>query len=150
MSSSQPNHPVSASPCCTEEEVVELVNRFYALVRQDPELGPIFEQRIDDWDAHLSILVGFWSTLLRGTRRFNGAPMPKHMALPGLNPPLFHRWLALFGQITTELGNPALKSQADAHAKSMAERFWQRYRVQGYDILNPAFPPASSKREKSA
>jgi len=71
--------------------------------------------------------------MLRGTRRFSGAPMPKHMALPGLTPDLFRRWLMLFGQTTDELGNPNLKRDADARAALIAERFWQRYQVEGYD-----------------
>lgn len=70
-----------------------LVHRFYARVRKDPLLGPVFARHVPDWDAHLAHLVDFWSALLRGTRRFSGAPMPKHMALPGLQPALFRRWL---------------------------------------------------------
>jgi len=125
---------VSPDSCCTETEVVALVHRFYDRVRADELLGPIFNQHVHDWDLHLAHLVDFWSAMLRGTRRFTGAPMPKHMALPGLKPALFQRWLALFGQTTAELGNPALKAHADARAKLIAERFWQRYQIEGYDV----------------
>jgi len=120
--------------CCSEDEVVALVHRFYAKVRVDPLLGPIFNRHVHDWDAHLAHLVNFWSAMLRGTRRFNGNPMPKHMALAGLNPQLFQRWLALFGETTEQLGNPALKREADARAALIAERFWQRYQVEGCDV----------------
>jgi len=120
--------------CCSEDEVVALVHRFYAKVRVDPLLGPIFNQHVHDWDAHLAHLVDFWSAMLRGTRRFNGAPMPKHMALPGLRPTLFRRWLMLFGETTEQLGNAALKLEADARAALIAERFWQRYQVEGHDV----------------
>jgi len=123
------------SACCTEEEVVALVHRFYARIRQDEALGPIFERHIHDWDAHLANMVNFWSATLRGTRRFRGAPMGKHMALPGLRPALFRRWLELFGQTTTELGNRRLKREADERAAAIALRFWERYQLEGHDVV---------------
>jgi len=136
------SHAAGSDTCCSEAEVVALVQRFYTKVRADALLGPIFNHHIHDWDAHLTHLTDFWSAMLRGTRRFSGMPMPKHMALPGLNPGLFHRWLTLFGQTTEELGNPDLKRQADARAALIAERFWQRYQVEGYDVrhASPTIP----------
>ena len=70
---------------CTEEEVTRLVHGFYANVRQDAVLGPVFDEHVRDWDRHLPTMVDFWSGALRGTARFRGAPMPKHAALPGLS-----------------------------------------------------------------
>ncbi|MEQ4573888.1 MAG: group III truncated hemoglobin, partial [Gammaproteobacteria bacterium] len=58
---------IVTEPCCSEDEVVRLVHAFYARVRRDPELGPIFERHVADWDAHLRHLVDFWSAMLRGT-----------------------------------------------------------------------------------
>ena len=124
------------SACCTEDEVLALVHRFYARVRQDAELAPIFEHHIHDWDAHLANMVDFWSATLRGTRRFRGAPMGKHMALPGLKPALFRRWLELFGQTTTALGNRRLKRTADERAAAIALRFWERYQIEGHDVIS--------------
>ena len=120
-------------PCCTEAEVERLVHDFYASVRQDDLLGPVFEQHVHDWPAHMARLVDFWSSLLRGTQRFSGAPMGIHMALPGLNETLFRRWLQLFGQTTASLGNPAMQQLANARAEMIANRFWQRYQVEGRD-----------------
>jgi len=129
--------PIDAA-CCSEDEVIALVHRFYAHVREDPLLGPVFARHVHNWDAHLAQLVDFWSAVLRGTRRFSGAPMPRHMALPGLQPALFDRWLALFRQTTATLGNPALQAQADARAEMIAARFWQQYRIEGRDRPAPA------------
>lgn len=123
----------SVPDLCSEDEVIALVHRFYDKVRADSLLGPVFDQHIDDWDAHLSHLVDFWSAMLRGTRRFNGTPMPKHMALRGLTPMLFQRWLALFADTTRELDNPGMKATADARAEMIAARFWQQYRLEGHD-----------------
>ncbi len=120
--------PASHRACCGEHEVAALVHRFYARVRADIALGPIFGRHVRDWDAHHAQLVDFWSAVLRGTRRFRGSPVSTHLALPGLTHDLFARWLDLFRQTTTELGNPGLKREADAQAELIAERLWQRWR----------------------
>ncbi len=66
----------------TEEEISQLVHTFYAKARKDPSLGPIFEAHVIDWDAHFVQMTNFWSAQLRGTSRFRGAPMPKHIHCP--------------------------------------------------------------------
>ena len=114
---------------CTEEEVTRLVHGFYAQVRQDPVLGPIFDTHIRQWDRHLATMVDFWSGALRGTARFRGMPMPKHAALPGLNAGLFQRWLTLFGQTTATLGNAAMAERANELALRVAESLWYGYQV---------------------
>lgn len=114
---------------CSEQEVTRLVHEFYARVRRDDLLGPIFERHVADWDAHLAKLVDFWSAILRGTRRFHGAPMPAHVALPGLDDALFRRWLELFRRTTASLGNEAMRRHADAMARRMAQSFWYGYQL---------------------
>ena len=114
---------------CTEEEVTRLVHGFYAVVRQDALLGPIFETHVRDWDRHLPTMVDFWSGALRGTARFRGTPMPKHAALPGLNAQLFQRWLALFRQTTATLGNEPMAERANELAARIAESLWYGYQI---------------------
>jgi len=36
---------------CTEAEVAELVATFYAKVRDDAILGPVFERHVADWQS---------------------------------------------------------------------------------------------------
>ena len=114
---------------CTEEEIVELVHGFYDRVRADEVLGPIFNRHVKDWDRHLPQLVDFWSSALRGTGRFRGAPMPKHAALPGLKIELFQRWLMLFGQTTDALPNAALGERAKELAQRIAQSLWYGYQM---------------------
>lgn len=114
---------------CTEEEVTRLVHGFYAVVRQDALLGPIFDTHVRDWDRHLPTMVDFWSGALRGTARFRGTPMPKHAALPGLNAQLFQRWLALFRQTTATLGNEPMAERANELAGRIAESLWYGYQI---------------------
>jgi len=48
----------------TETEIASLVERFYAKVRLDPEIGPVFNDAVENWDAHLALLKDFWSTVV--------------------------------------------------------------------------------------
>jgi hemoglobin len=114
---------------CTEDEVSTLVHDFYARVRQDEMLGPVFNAHIHDWDRHLAHLVDFWSSMLRRTGRFSGAPMPRHIALPGLTAELFQRWLALFRETTRAQPNQAMGEQAFAMAKRVAQSLWYGYQI---------------------
>jgi hemoglobin len=130
MSSPSPSVlPTASAALCSEQDVIRLVHDFYARVREEPRLGPVFTARIHDWGAHLAQLVDFWSAMLRGTRRFSGTPMPKHMAMDELDRDLFDRWLALFRLTTAECGNPAMQRLADDVAERIADTFWRRFQM---------------------
>jgi truncated hemoglobin YjbI len=55
----------------TEASIVRLVDAFYAKVRRDPQLGPVFDRAIgaDSWPAHLDKMYGFWSSVMLTTGR---------------------------------------------------------------------------------
>jgi len=89
----------------TEEEISNLVDRFYAKVRRDEVIGPIFNAMIDDWPFHLAKLKDFWSTVMLRTGRYKGDPMMAHLPLP-LDPEHFHRWLTLFAETANEVMPP--------------------------------------------
>ena len=114
---------------CTEAEVHHLVHTFYASVREDAQLGPIFNAHVRDWDRHLATMVDFWSGALRGTARFRGTPMPKHVALPGLSADLFRRWLTLFDATCASLPNEAMAQRANDLAGRIAESLWYGYQM---------------------
>jgi hemoglobin len=80
----------------TEAMIRDLVHTFYARVREDALLGPIFNARIADWPAHLDKLCGFWSSVTLMTGRYKGTPMKAHAELPDISRAHFERWLALF------------------------------------------------------
>lgn len=120
---------------CTEAEVAQLVHNFYQNVRKDALLGPIFDRHVKDWDAHLATMVDFWSSALRGTARFRGAPMPKHAAIPGLSAELFQHWLQLFRKTNESLSNAALREKANALAGRIAQSLLYGYQMsRGMDI----------------
>lgn len=128
---------------CNDDQIAEMVHRFYARVRTDPLLGPIFSEHVADWDAHLRTLVDFWSSILRGTTRFQGTPMARHAALPGLTAEHFERWLALFHETTAEHPNTAMTGRARLLAGRIAQSLWYGY--QG--IHCPGVAPATLGRQ---
>ena len=85
-----------------DEAMIEaLVRRFYAKVRADALLSPVFEARIRDWEPHLDRMCEFWSSVALMTGRYHGAPMVKHLPLP-VDAAHFDRWLALFEETARE------------------------------------------------
>ena len=79
----------------TEAMIERLVRGFYAKVRADAVLAPVFEARIQDWEPHLQRMCAFWSAVALMTGRYQGAPMAKHTPLP-VDAAHFDRWLSLF------------------------------------------------------
>lgn len=74
----------------------DLVEAFYARIRDDALLGPIFAERIADWPSHLDRMKAFWRSILHNSGEFSGNPMARHLAIPGLELRHFSRWLDLF------------------------------------------------------
>lgn len=106
-------------PVCLIEQMVE---EFYARVRQDPELGPIFAKRIDDWPTHLQRMVRFWRAVLRSEPSYSpsprGAPPILHRRIDELRAEHFQRWLRLFGEVVDETYAPSARD----HVKNTAAR----------------------------
>lgn len=73
-----------------------MVEAFYARIREDALLGPIFAAKITDWPLHLGRMKQFWTSILHGGGAYSGNPMAKHMALPELDEAHFAHWLTLF------------------------------------------------------
>jgi truncated hemoglobin YjbI len=85
-----------APELCSEQEVRRLVEAFYAKVRADAVLAPIFDSRIPDWERHTARMVAFWCAVLRGGHAYRGVPLAAHAGLPTLTAELFRRWLRMF------------------------------------------------------
>jgi hemoglobin len=109
-----------SSPTLDEAALPGLVDRFYARVRQDPEIGPVFNAAIEDWDVHLEKLAAFWSSVMLTTGRYKGNPFAAHLKHP-LTPAMFERWLALWGETVDEMFAPEIAVQFRAKAQRIAE-----------------------------
>lgn len=106
----------------TEEMIEAVVHGFYAEIRRDPALGPIFERAIGDrWDPHLAKMCDFWSSVLLMTGRFKGQPMAVHARIEQIRPTHFARWLHLFRQTVQRLCPPEAASLFVAKAEMIAE-----------------------------
>jgi hemoglobin len=104
----------------TEEEIRHFVVRFYDAVRADPELAPIFENRVGArWDAHLDRMVDFWSSVLLASGRYRGDPLRTHRAIPGLESRHFDRWLSLFERTLGEVLEEPKARDVAARARRM-------------------------------
>ncbi len=104
----------------TEDVIRAQVHAFYGRVRADPMLGPIFEAKIDDWDAHLAKLCDFWSSVLLMTGRFKGAPMPAHARLTDVGGAHFAHWLEIWRATARETCPPPAAALFIARAEMIA------------------------------
>lgn len=78
------------------------VEAFYGKIRDDELLGPIFNQRVADWPAHLARMKAFWRSVLHNSGEFAGNPMLKHLVIPGIELRHFSQWLELFYETLRE------------------------------------------------
>jgi hemoglobin len=105
-----------------------LVHQFYADVRADPELGPLFDKAIGArWDAHLARMVEFWSTVMLGTHNFQGNVFGTHMALEGVEPEHFRRWLGMFFATTDRLFAPDVAREFQVVGRRIASSLQYGY-----------------------
>jgi hemoglobin len=106
----------------SEDNIRRLVDAFYAKIRLDPELGPIFARAIPgDWQPHLTKMYAFWSSVMLTSGRYKGNPVARHLAIEGIQPPLFERWLALFDETCGELFDDRLRDEFGGKAARVAE-----------------------------
>ncbi len=108
---------IAAATGITEAMIERLVRGFYAKVRSDSVLAPIFDARIQDWEPHLQQMCAFWSSVALMSGRYHGTPMLKHVPLP-VDAGHFDRWLRLFEATAGELCPP----QAAMHFVERARR----------------------------
>ena len=114
------NHDISS-----RDDIILLVNSFYASVRADSILGPIFDDVAHtDWDTHLPKMYDFWETVLFGTTTgFRGNPLAVHLDLASrvpLGAREFGRWIELFHRNVDMLFAGLMAEDAKARALRIA------------------------------
>jgi hemoglobin len=102
-----------------------LVRAFYARVRKDERLGPIFARHIaGDWEPHLEKMTDFWSSVILKTGAYQGRPVPVHLKLNEVVESDFQIWLGLFRETAYELCTPEVAAvfidRAERIAKSLS------------------------------
>jgi len=111
----------------SREDVSLLVRRFYTKVRVHPELGPIFNGIVEDWETHLDRLTDFWEIVLLntgpGAGKFN--PVKAHKEVDyatgqQIHQALFGHWLELWFTTLDENFSGTNAAFAKEHARKMA------------------------------
>ncbi|MEM7185473.1 MAG: group III truncated hemoglobin [Bacteroidota bacterium] len=108
----------------TEADVQLLVRTFYAKVREDDLLGPIFNGIITDWEPHLARISDFWMSNLFFSKKYLGDPMQKHIEVDQgphgtINEMHFGVWINLWYETMDELFEGEVASRAKNRARSM-------------------------------
>jgi hemoglobin len=103
-----------------EAMIDRLVRGFYARVREDALLGPVFAARIANWEPHLQQMCAFWSSVALMSGVYHGRPMQKHLPLP-IDAHHFDRWLAIFEAAARDLCPPKAAEHFIERARRIAE-----------------------------
>ena len=110
------------------QSLTALVHGFYADVRADALLGPVFDAALHNrWEAHLARMVDFWSTVALGSKSFKGNVFTKHMALTGVTPAHFAAWVRLWGEHTERRFAPEVAQGLQVAAHGIARNLFQGY-----------------------
>lgn len=106
----------------TDDAIASLVDEFYARIRADAVLGPVFTRAIPgDWGPHLTTMRNFWSSVMTASGRYKGNPVAAHGRVDGIEIEMFDRWLALFEATCRDLFKPALAIEFQVKAARIAE-----------------------------
>ncbi|PUZ25582.1 globin [Chitinophaga parva] len=117
------------------EDIVWLVDNFYAKVREDALLAPVFASRIHDtWDAHLETMYNFWNMAIFGVRDYQGNPFSRHVTLP-LEGEHFNRWLQLFSATLDERFAGPVTDDVRRKAHGIAATFQARMNIRPQDTV---------------
>ena len=127
-----------------DEPMIErLVRAFYGRARLDPLLGPVFESKVRDWEAHLARMCDFCSSILLMSGRYHGQPMAAHLPLP-IDTPYFDRWLEMFAAAAHDECPPAAASYILERAHRIADSLELGIAVQKGEIRPRRARPAST------
>ena len=101
----------------SEAEIDRVVRAFYARVREDAVLGPIFCQSLgrsaEVWRAHEAKIGRFWRNALLRQPVYQGNPMLVHAGTSAIEAHHFAHWLDLFEEVLAdELSPPLAQSWA--------------------------------------
>jgi len=109
------------------DDVSFLVRSFYAKVRKNNILGPIFNDIVQDWEIHLEHLTDFWEMVLLqsgpGAGKFNPISVHKEVdehTQNKISEEHFNNWLELWSETLDQYFYGEVAEYAKAHAQKMA------------------------------
>lgn len=94
----------------TVDEINDVLTIFYARVRNDKTLAPIFFASIPNepeiWAAHEAKIGRFWRSAILFERSYDGNPQRAHAKNGQVAPEHFEIWLGLFDKVLLEKLTP--------------------------------------------
>ncbi|WP_300598490.1 group III truncated hemoglobin [Niabella sp.] len=107
----------------TIDDIQLLVNEFYTRVRENQQIGPVFDTVIgNEWPRHLEKMYRFWETVLLDNHTYFGSPFPPHARLP-VGQEHFDTWLQLWAQTIDAHFSGTRADEAKWRAGKMAVMF---------------------------
>lgn len=107
------------------DDIVRLVHDFYAAVRANARLGPLFEARLaGKWDDHLERMNMFWRSVLLQSGEYGGQPVVKHNGLPDLREDDFTIWIGLFENTVADIFDTETAGRIVMVARRIARSLW--------------------------
>ncbi len=104
MSALPPRFPI------TPEQIDTVVTEFYARVREDETLGPVFFESLPPlpktWMVHEEKIAAFWRNAILFERSYDGNPQKVHSERDAVEAEHFAVWLDLFDVVLKEKLHP--------------------------------------------
>jgi len=117
------NDLVGSTSEALPERVARFVDRFYAKLRNDPELEYVIDNAIaGDWAGHLARMRAFWTTTISPGDSYSGDPVDAHLRLEGMDRTLLARWLAVFDDTCNELPDEHLADALRVRAARIGDQ----------------------------
>ena len=112
-------------------EINLLIKTFYAKVRKDDLLGPVFNTQVKDWPEHLERLTDFWETNLLFRRVYKGNPLKAHIDTDrrvgqSITSGHFGRWLQLWFETIDKDFHGEHADRAKNHARKMSSHMFMK------------------------
>ncbi|MEM9845641.1 MAG: group III truncated hemoglobin [Pseudomonadota bacterium] len=86
----------------SRDDIIRVVERFYAEVRDHPMMGPVFSVHVQDWPSHERQEVTFWAKTILHEPGPSLNLAATHIAAGNVRPGMFAAWLSLFDRILAE------------------------------------------------
>lgn len=118
----------------TPEQIDAQVAAFYAAVRADAVLGPVFAGHVDDWPAHEAKIGRFWRNAILREGVYDGSPMMAHRQAGDVRADHFPLWLDLFDRVLAS----HLPGEAAAAWSAMAHRIGRALSMGVADARRPS------------
>lgn len=100
----------------TPAQIDRVVTVFYAAIRRDAVLGPVFANHVRDWPEHEAKIARFWRNAILREGGYDGNPMRVHREAGDVMADHFPRWLALFDEVLARHTPPEIAPRWSALA----------------------------------